>query len=651
MGVKIERLKKYTAVIVILVLTASVLSGCGLLESKKKTVVTVLFNTKFDLLEQLIEKVYPDIDLQAEQSFNPGEQLRRLENGVGPDLVITTQPLTGESLDYVLDISDMSVTVAYDGAVMKNLKQDGKIYQLPLPGQYTGYIVNETLFELEEISVPNTNEELREALITLKERGIAGEDGSNFAVFSDYNANIAMFYTGYTVPDFLGTMEGVNWLAALWTQNASFSGVWEESFTAIGKLAEAGVIDAAAIGRQRNSIKYSARMGRGTLAVLCGDSALFSECVAENLNAVEAGEAPVYSYRMLPFLSNGENSPWVLFSPAAYIGINSSSGKEKQEACRRVLELLSTQEGQEALIQELNTGISCLQNYEAGEDTVPKGIESCIENGYVYHVLFPERTLEYLGSNARKVMGNKITISEALASLDYYVREGADSVDDAMEVVGVMEEDLLLHDFNVRRGESEIGNFLADSVADASGAPIAVINGGGIRSSFYKGEVLGEDLEAVCPFDNLIVVLEMDGQTMWDMIENGLTVCTDELPGGRFLSVSGLTYVFDSSRPAGERLMELTLRDGTPVDRKTVYQVAINDYMAGKRGYVEGNGDNDTMLNWYDDETEKGSVSMVKETGLTYRDAMVLYFDNHQGSPVRAQIEGRITDLADNKMK
>ena len=42
---------------------------------------------------------------------------------------------------------------------------------------------------------------------------------------------------------------------------------------------------------------------------------------------------------------------------------------------------------------------------------------------------------------------------------------------------------------------------------------------------------------------------------------------------------------------------------------------------------------------------------MVKETGLTYRDAMVLYFDNHQGSPVRAQIEGRITDLADYKMK
>ncbi|MCB6367571.1 5'-nucleotidase C-terminal domain-containing protein, partial [Intestinibacillus massiliensis] len=153
---------------------------------------------------------------------------------------------------------------------------------------------------------------------------------------------------------------------------------------------------------------------------------------------------------------------------------------------------------------------------------------------------------EYLGSQARKVAAGTLTAKNALKAVDKYYCEGSKAVDYDLSVVGSVKRDMLLENDNVRRQESELGNLLADSVAQASGAPIAVVNSGGIRSSLYKGEVYGEDLAAVCPFDNVIVVLEMNGQTLWDMLENSLSTVTDEIPSGRFLQVSGITYTFDS---------------------------------------------------------------------------------------------------------
>ena len=238
---------------------------------------------------------------------------------------------------------------------------------------------------------------------------------------------------------------------------------------------------------------------------------------------------------------------------------------------------------------------------------------------------------------------------EALQAIDRFYCEGTDESSYDFSVIGTVSRDLLLENFNVRFMETELGNFIADCVAEASGAPIAVVNGGGIRASFYQGVVYGGDIAVVCPFDNQVVVLEMDGQTLWDMLENGLSTCTEEFPGGRFLQVSGLNYIFDSSKPAGNRLVSVTLPDGKALDRNASYQVAVTDYMAGARSYAEGNGDGYTMLNLYDDSVPKGSVTLIKETGLLYRDALALYFERHRDTAVDVQLEGRITDLAQEK--
>ena len=150
----------------------------------------------------------------------------------------------------------------------------------------------------------------------------------------------------------------------------------------------------------------------------------------------------------------------------------------------------------------------------------------------------------------------------------------------------------------------------------------------------------------MCPFDNQIIILEMEGKTLWDMLENSVSTCTEEFPGGRFLQVSGIQYTFDSGKEAGSRLESVTMPDGTDLDPNASYQVAVTDYMAGSKTYAEGNGDGYTMLNYYDDAAPKGNVKLIKETGLLYRDALAQYFEQHRDTTVNTKLEGRIIDLA-----
>lgn len=629
-----------------IVFLAVMLVGCTQ-QNEEKTIVSILYSKNCSSLEKLVEETYSDIDLQFEKLSYPSEQLRRVEKGIGPELVVLTQPSDEIAEKYLLDISDIQASTAYDGIVMRQLQVDGLTYFLPLPGQYSGYIVNETLFREAGIPLPTTNQELLETLSTMKERGIGvGEDGINFSISSSTNAELGTYYAGYMVPDFLGTVDGVAWLADFRRKEATFTGTWDGMFTLTDQMVEAELLDTAAMGRDRNLIRDAQRMAGGTLAVSFGNSSLYQECRELNQSYVQDGTAPEYSYRMLPLLSDAGNENWLLLAPSAYVAVNATVDEKKQEAAKRVLELISTPEGQEAVMEDLQMGVSYLRDYQPDTPFVPEGLEEYAQSGYIYNVQFPDRIIEYLGSQMRQVLVNKLTLQEALAAVDQYYYEGSEAVDYDLSVVGTVEHDMLLRDYNVRLGEAEIGNLVADSVAEASGAPIVVVNGGGIRSSLYKGEVYGEELTAVCPYSNVIVVLEMSGQTLCDMLENGVSMIGGDFTGGRFLQVSGVLYTFDSSKPVGQRLVDVKLTDGSELDRNGTYQVAVNDYMAGCQGYAEDNGDGYTMLNCYDEQTPRGNVRIIRETGLTYRDALAQYFESHQNTIISKKIEGRIVDLA-----
>jgi len=129
----------------------------------------------------------------------------------------------------------------------------------------------------------------------------------------------------------------------------------------------------------------------------------------------------------------------------------------------------------------------------------------------------------------------------------------------------------------VRTGESNLGNLITNAMLYETGAQIALTNGGGIRASIEAGEITVGDVITVLPFGNYIVTLDVLGSDIIKALENGVT----DYPAakGAFPHVAGITYTFDPSKPAMERITNVMF-NGKPLDPMMMYSVATNDFMA-----------------------------------------------------------------------
>ena len=137
---------------------------------------------------------------------------------------------------------------------------------------------------------------------------------------------------------------------------------------------------------------------------------------------------------------------------------------------------------------------------------------------------------------------------------------------------------------HVRTGETNLGDFVADVMRQTAGAEAAIINGGSIRTGIAQGKITVKDIYAVLPFDNYLVAISLTGAQVKAALEHG--VARLEEPAGSFPQVSGLTFTYSRSAPAGARVKDVTV-GGRPLDPQKEYVVATNDYLvAGGDGYT-----------------------------------------------------------------
>jgi 5'-nucleotidase/UDP-sugar diphosphatase len=186
----------------------------------------------------------------------------------------------------------------------------------------------------------------------------------------------------------------------------------------------------------------------------------------------------------------------------------------------------------------------------------------------------------------------------------------------------------------VRRGENAAGNYFTDEMRTAfGGSDIAVTNSGGIRGNqvYPAGDITRREIAEIFPFGNKLVQAEISGATLLEALEHSVSAGTDEdglLANGAFLQVSGLTFEFDSSQPAGERV-HTVLVGGEPLDLDRIYTMATNDFiLAGGDGY--------TMF-------EDLNVLVDSNAGMLI-DTFLIQQIEARDTPITTDIEGRIVD-------
>ncbi|NOU04265.1 MAG: bifunctional metallophosphatase/5'-nucleotidase [Novosphingobium sp.] len=133
-------------------------------------------------------------------------------------------------------------------------------------------------------------------------------------------------------------------------------------------------------------------------------------------------------------------------------------------------------------------------------------------------------------------------------------------------------------------GGGTLGNLIADAQLAATrsaGAQIAFMNPFGIRSPHTlapaaDGALTFGQLYAVQPFTNGLVTQSLSGAELKAVLEEGLD---ENQPKQQLSPSAGFAWSYDLSRPAGDRVVAMTL-DGKPIDPAATYRVTVNSFLA-----------------------------------------------------------------------
>lgn len=228
--------------------------------------------------------------------------------------------------------------------------------------------------------------------------------------------------------------------------------------------------------------------------------------------------------------------------------------------------------------------------------------------------LKPYNRMKYLNAN-----------NDTLAQIESVTNENKKVLD---QQVGETSVDLVGARDMVRTRETNLGDFVADAMINATGADVAITNGGGIRESIAAGSITKGDVLTVFPFTNFAVTLEVKGSVIKEALEHGLSEAPNS--AGKFPQIGGMVVRYDETKPAGQRVTEITIK-GEAYDPEKTYTLVTNDFMAiGGDGYEMFKGQ--TKLAEYE------LISEIFENAIKEGGTIAPENDNRL-SPVSAQVD------------
>jgi len=169
-------------------------------------------------------------------------------------------------------------------------------------------------------------------------------------------------------------------------------------------------------------------------------------------------------------------------------------------------------------------------------------------------------------------------------------------VDEMAVAVNAMRDETIGSTVNLLQGDRSVcryaectmGNLVADGMRWAtqnSDVQVALINGGGLRTSIPAGDISTGSVLEVLPFSNNIATLKLTGADLLAALENGVSRAEspDNAGTGRFPQVSGMRYSWDATKPVGERIVSAEVQndDGSysPLVPAAVYHVATLTFL------------------------------------------------------------------------
>jgi 2',3'-cyclic-nucleotide 2'-phosphodiesterase (5'-nucleotidase family) len=123
-----------------------------------------------------------------------------------------------------------------------------------------------------------------------------------------------------------------------------------------------------------------------------------------------------------------------------------------------------------------------------------------------------------------------------------------------------------------RPSSSNLANLVADAYRFATGADFAFVNEGGLRADLNKGPVTVDELHAVLPFDNTLVVFKITGAQLLQIIVNVSSGLISE--NGVLFPSNLLITGLRSGEP------KVLTGSGDPLGPDRLYRVTVGSFIA-----------------------------------------------------------------------
>lgn len=564
------------------------LGGCGLQPNERQNdiltqktgsgnrmKITVLVKHAFTAtsFEKAVEEKFPDIDIVLVGNFTRdmgiSEYSSRMEHDDLTDIVMTWPLDAGEEYweDRLLDLSGYDFTSKYNLSMLNEISQDGKLYYLPGPSQVRGIVYNKTLFDENGWDVPSDFE----GFISLcKEIEASGIRSLQLGFGNEEVLDTG--FVGFSYGECYSQPQDTQWMKEYDQGRNSFGDHFSPALDTFQRL-----IDENVFREEDLNITYADRenMFFTRKCAMVEDSVLMAKMGYSKTGTTD-------EYALMPFFNPGDGSEWVRLYMVCYIGLNKklaeSGNKEKYNNIIKIMEYISTPEGQEALMEDNGTMFSSLigvmpENVPEIEALIPS-----LEQGH--YGIFPQL------KNAKTALRQGLT----------GMLKGEYTKEDVIKMVDKQNADPIIPQVPVTVGEAredftliETGNFITDVLRESSGCEISLFldggkdglyNGKGVSGRFYKGDITKEDVGRILPDlkhgeTGTLWKITMTGEDLINTLEYSIKVDNDI--DGWFYYFSGLRVEFEPTGEPGARIHKITTEDGKSIDKEKLYSIAVMD--------------------------------------------------------------------------
>ncbi len=547
-------------------------------------------NNYFRNFTQAVRNSAPDISLNIEyySGSNPtGYINQKLASQDPPDIIyFSGTPSVEFQQEYLMDISSYDFLKNYNLSLVNQRDVDGAVYAVPANYSIICMLYNKTLFEEHGWEVPTTHSELVALCKQIREEEPElipiTHPGSMPGTYWRLIGEIAQC-------GFLGTREGMLWQEKYVAGEASFEEGFGDTIDKLQALIDAGAFDIADKEAKNNDISDNLLNRKAAMSFAIGGFPYLvtnlKECEDEIGGIPYLGDTPEQQ-----FLNVSINN----------IGISkklSEPGNEKKlEAVIKVMEYLSTEEGQNAMHVAV-TDVSPLAGSVPSEEFPPyKDVWDVFSSGSAAPYIL--EGYEDVWVDAGVFVKDELFTSGSLDGLSERVDElhkEALSKGSAPVQVATVPEDLT-HTQTVQLMADLLLNAGGDvAVVSDGGAINGVPNPNGVSGRLFAGKI-DHDSYYICIPGNkgkTLVKLTLTGEELFRLLENGRTMTFEDKSAVFDYYWSGMDAVIEDGK-----ITSATLSDGRTVEPDGKYQVIISS--------VD-----------YDEET----YSNAEDTGIVISDA------------------------------